>query len=95
MVADTNIKGRSRTMVYILNHTGLVHGFRLWDKVLCNGKEGFITGRRTSGFFVVKQLNGTTLSAGISYKRLKLLEKGTNYITERWKAIPLRLTLGV
>lgn len=73
----------------------LVHGFRLWDKVLCNGKEGFITGRRTSGFFVVKQLNGTTLSVGISHKKLRLLEKRTNYITERRTAIPLRLTLGV
>ena len=73
----------------------LVHGFRLWDKVLCNGKEGFITGRRTSGFFAVKKLDGTVLSVGISYKKLKLLEKGTNYITERRTAIPLRLTFRV
>lgn len=73
----------------------LVHGSRLWDKVLCNGKEGFIAGRRASGSFAVKKLDGTVLSVGISYKKLKLLEKGTNYITERRTANPLRLTLRV
>ena len=52
-----------------------VNGFRLFDKVACKGEEGFIFGRRSSGFFDVRKLDGTCISAGISYKKLHLLEK--------------------
>lgn len=31
-----------------------VKGYRLWDKVSYNGSECFITGRRTSGYFALK-----------------------------------------
>ena len=58
----------------------LVKGFRLWDKVLCNGKECFITGRRASGSFAVKTFDGEVISNGVSYKKLKLLEVSNNYI---------------
>ena len=60
----------------------LVHGFRLFDKVLCKGKIGFIIGRRSSGAFDVRRLNGTKISAGISYKKLSLLEKRKMFLTE-------------
>lgn len=60
-----------------------VFGFRLFDKVKCNGQEAFIFARRRSGSFDVRKLNGTRISAGISYKKLKLLEKRKSYITER------------
>ena len=60
----------------------LVHGFRLFDKVLCKGKVGFIFGRRSSGAFDVRRLNGTKISAGISYKKLSLLEKRKMFLTE-------------
>ena len=61
----------------------IVKGYRLWDKVSCNGTECFITGRRTSGYFALKKLDGTVISNSISYKKLRLLEVATNYITER------------
>uniref|UniRef100_UPI003AF05534 HNH endonuclease n=1 Tax=Duodenibacillus massiliensis TaxID=1852381 RepID=UPI003AF05534 len=60
----------------------LVHGFRLFDKVLCKGEVGFIFGRRSSGAFDVRRLDGTKISAGISYKNLSLLEKRKMFLTE-------------
>ena len=60
----------------------LVHGFRLFDKVLCKGEVGFIFGRRSSGAFDVRRLDGTKISAGISYKKLSLLEKRKTFLTE-------------
>ena len=60
----------------------LVHGFRLFDKVLSKGEVGFIFGRRSSGAFDVRRLNGTKISAGISYKNLSLLEKRKMFLTE-------------
>ena len=61
----------------------MVKGYRLWDKVSYNGTECFITGRRTSGYFALKKLDGTVVSNSASYKKLRLLEVATNYITER------------
>ena len=60
----------------------LVHGFRLFDKVLCKREVGFIFGRRSSGAFDVRRLDGTKISAGISYKKLSLLEKRKMFLTE-------------
>ena len=37
---------------------------------------------RTSGSFDVRRLDGTRISAGISYKKLRLLEPRTTYLTE-------------
>lgn len=66
----------------------LVNGFRLWDKVLYNKEECFIQGRRTSGYFQLKKLDGTLVSPSINCKKLKLLETGKHYITEGRRAIP-------
>ncbi len=65
----------------------IVKGFRLFDKVLYNKEECFITGRRSSGYFAVKKLDGTKVSDSASCKVLKLIESWKPYITER-KAIP-------
>lgn len=59
-----------------------VKGFRLFDKVLYKGEEAFIFGRRSSGSFDVRKLDGRRLSAGISYKKLRLLERRKTYLTE-------------
>ena len=64
----------------------IVKGFRLFDKVLYQGKECFIFGRRSTGFFDIRMLDGTRVHSSISYKKLNLLEKRKNYITERRKA---------
>lgn len=66
-----------------------VKGFRLFDKVVCKGEEGFIFGRRLSGSFDVRKLDGTRISAGISCKKLHLLEKRRTYPTETRKETAL------
>lgn len=66
-----------------------IKGFRLYDKVLYQGKEYFIFGRRTSGFFDIRTLSGAKVNNGsISYKLLKLLEPRKGYLTERRLAAP-------
>jgi hypothetical protein len=60
-----------------------VFGYQLFDKVKYNNQEGFIFGRRSSGYFDVRKLDGTKLSAGVSYKKLELLNKAKSYILER------------
>lgn len=60
-----------------------VFGFQLYDKVLYKGKECFIFGRRSSGSFDIRTLDGTKISPGVSHKKLKLLEKRKTILTER------------
>ena len=67
-----------------LNQTNYItKGFRLFDKVLYNDIECFIFGRRATGYFDVRLLSGEKLSAGVSYKKLKLLETRKNLLIER------------
>ena len=60
-----------------------VYGYQLFDKVLYNGIECYIFGRRSSGYFDLRLLDGTKISAGVSYKRLKLLECRKTILTQR------------
>jgi len=68
----------------------LVKGFRLFDKVLYNGTECFIFGRRSSGAFDIRLMDGTKVHAGINYKKLKFVESSRTYLTtlKRNGAIP-------
>lgn len=52
----------------------IVNGFRRFDKVMYNGIECFITGKRTSGYFQLKTFDGIVVSQSVSSKKLKLLE---------------------
>lgn len=61
----------------------LVKGFRLYDKVKYKDLECFIFGRRSSGSFDIRKLDGTRISAGVSFKRLRLLETRKTLLTER------------
>lgn len=61
----------------------LVEGYRLWDKVLYKEQECFVSGRRSSGGFTLKKLDGTSVSKGVTFKKLRLLEPATNYLIER------------
>ena len=59
-----------------------VFGYQLFDKVrIPDGQEGFVFGRRASGYFDIRALDSTKLSAGIHYKKLTLLEKRRTLIT--------------
>lgn len=60
-----------------------VFGFRLFDKVKLMDREGFIFGRRSSGSFDIRTLDGTKLHRGINYKKLIFLEERKGYLTER------------
>ena len=62
----------------------LVKGYRLFDKVLYHGEEYFIFGRRKSGFFDIRTLDGEKVNKGsISCKKLQLLEIPKGYLIER------------
>ncbi len=63
----------------------IVKEFRLFDKVEFEDKECFIFGRRSSGYFDLRTLNGTKIHASASYKKLELLEKQKSLLTERRK----------
>lgn len=61
----------------------LVKGFRLFDKVSYDGKPYFIFGRRSNGFFDIRNLSGEKVNKGsVSCKKLKFLETAKGYLTE-------------
>lgn len=49
-----------------------IHGFRLFDNVRYNSIPAYVNGRRTTGYFVVKDAEGKVLSNSVSYKQLEL-----------------------
>lgn len=60
----------------------IVKGFRLFDKVKYQHKEYIIFGRRNSGFFDIRTLDGEKVNKGsISCKYLQLVEISKSYIT--------------
>lgn len=65
----------------------LVKGFRLFDKVLYNGIECFVFGRRASGSFDIRQLDGTKIHSGVNCKKLKLLETRKTILTSKESSI--------
>ena len=60
-----------------------VYGYQLFDKVLYNGMECYIFGRRSSGGFDLRLIDGTKVSAWAGYKKLKLLECRKTILTQR------------
>mgnify|MGYP004458494683 FL=1 len=66
----------------------LVKGFRLFDKVLYQGKSYFIFARRVTGFFDIRTLDGTKVNKGsVSYKKLRIQDTAKAYLKEA-RAIP-------
>lgn len=66
----------------------LVKGFRLFDKVKYDGQECFVFGRRSSGYFDVRRLDGTVVHRSVGYKKLQLLETRKSLLNEMRAAIP-------
>ena len=60
----------------------IVKTFRLFDKVKYQNQECFIFGRRSSGYFDIRLLDGTKVNNSVSYKKLELLEARKNYLKE-------------
>ena len=63
----------------------IVHGFRLFDKVLFESSECFIYGRRVSGYFDLRTLNGDNIDVNANVKNIKLLEKRRGLLFDRRK----------
>lgn len=59
-----------------------VKGFQLFDKVLYKGIECFIWGRRLTGSFLLRLIDGTNVKDGVGYKQLKLLERSSNCLIQ-------------
>ena len=60
-----------------------VFGFQLFDRVSYKEEKCFIFGRRASGNFDIRHLNGERVSAGVSYKKLKRLNPRKTILIER------------
>ena len=67
----------------------LVKGFRLFDKVEFEGQICFIFGRRSSGYFDIRKLNGEVISRSVSWKKLKILETRKSLLMERRALSPI------
>ncbi len=63
-----------------------VHGFRLFDCVNYQGKFCFVFGRRSSGYFDLRTLDGVKISA--SYKQLTIVQRASASLVERRAAFP-------
>ena len=58
----------------------LVHGFRLFDKVLLNGRQCFIFGRRLRGNFNVRTIYDVLIHSDINFKKLMFLEVSRRFL---------------
>lgn len=60
----------------------IVKGFRLFDKVRFLNQDCFIFGRRSTGYFDLRKLDGTKIHNSASSKQLELLNTKKNYLKE-------------
>jgi len=65
-----------------------VHGFRLFHCVRYLGQVCFVFGRRSSGYFDVRTLDGTRIHASANCKQLTIVQKASAYLVERRGGIP-------
>ena len=65
-----------------------IRGFQRYDKVLWKGIECFVFGRRKTGYFDIRMLNGHKLSSSAKAKDLKLLENFKTLLTEKRRFLP-------
>ena len=78
----TTNKGNYRKLnqsPYILN------GYRLFDKVLYNGKIGFISARRRNGSYRVRDIFWNSISEGVTFRKLKFVESRQYYLCDKLK----------
>lgn len=59
-----------------------VKGFCLFDKVQFGKLTGFVTGRRNSGYFILKTLEGENIHSSASCKNLKLIQRTIGYLKD-------------
>ena len=71
-----------------------VMGFRIFDRIRYKRLDCFVFGRRTSGSFDIRTLDGTVISRGAGYRHLKLLERSKHTLTERMAFPPTTEVVG-
>ena len=65
-----------------------VHGFRLFDCVTYQGQVCFVFGRRSSGYFDLRLLDGTRIHASANCNHLTIVQKAHTCLMERRGGIP-------
>ena len=78
----TTNKGNYRKLnqsPYILN------GYRLFDKVIYNGKIGFVSARRRGGSYRVRDIFWNSISEGVTFRKLKFVESRQYYLCDKIK----------
>ncbi|MBO0792846.1 MAG: HNH endonuclease, partial [Ktedonobacteraceae bacterium] len=65
-----------------------VQGFRIFDCVSYLGTVCFVFGRRSSGYFDLRMLDGTKVRASANCKHLKIVQKAEAFLVERRGGIP-------
>lgn len=65
-----------------------VHGFRLFDCVQYQGRTCFVFGRRSSGYFDLRALDGTRVHACASAKKIQVVQRASPLLVERRSGIP-------
>lgn len=64
-----------------------VKGFRLFDKVLFKDIECFVFGRRSTGYFDIRLLDGTSIHKSAKFSGLKLLQRAKSLLIENIKEV--------
>jgi hypothetical protein len=65
-----------------------VHGFRLFDCVKYQGKVCFVFGRRSSGYFDLRTLDGAKIHASANSRQLKTVQRASACLVEERAAFP-------
>ena len=64
-----------------------IEGFQRFDKVIYNGIECFVFGRRKTGYFDLRKLNGLKIHSSAKAKDCRLLERFKTLLTEKGGSI--------
>ena len=62
-----------------------VKNFELFDKVEFNNQICFITGRRTCGYFALKDINYNKISDSVKFDKLKFISHSSGFLEELQK----------
>jgi len=65
-----------------------IHGFRMFDSVRYQGKTCFVFGRRSTGYFDLRLLDGTKIHASANAKKLSLVQKASACLVEKRTTAP-------
>ncbi|WP_442891830.1 HNH endonuclease [Dissulfurispira sp.] len=65
-----------------------IQGFQRFDKVIWKGIECFVFGRRTTGYFDLRRLDGTNICASAKASDCSLMERAQTLLIEKRRFLP-------